>query len=55
MTETAARLRELTVMVVGLQLSVVGVFFELLVLVLTGVLVTTFASVYEISRWMEFR
>lgn len=55
MTETAAQLRELMMMVIGLQLSVVGVFFELLVLVLTGILLTAFASLYEVSRWMGFR
>ena len=52
---TAAQLRKLMVMVIGLQLSVVGVFFELLVLVLTGVLVTAFAFLYETSKWMGFR
>ena len=55
MTVTAARLRELMVMVIGLQLSVVGAFFELLALVLIGVAVTAFASVYEISRLIGFR
>jgi hypothetical protein len=55
MAETAARLHELMVMVVGLQFSVVGVFFEQVALLLSGVLVTALASVYELSRWMGFR
>ncbi|WP_436929058.1 hypothetical protein [Halosimplex halobium] len=55
MAATAAQIRELMVMVIGLQLSIVGAFFELLSLTLTGVLVTAVASLYEISRWMGFR
>lgn len=55
MAATDARTRELIVMIIGVQLSVVGVFFELLVLLLGGVLVTTLASLYEFSRWMGFR
>jgi len=55
MAATDVQIRELMAMVIGLQLSVVGAFFGLLALVLGGVLLTAFASLYETSRWLGFR
>lgn len=55
MSPTAARLREVMVMIVGVQLSIVGVFFGQLLLVFSGAVLTLLTFLYELSRWLGFR